>query len=106
MTAPVHRGEVWWADIPGDKLRPVVILTRERFIERLHAVIVAPCTTMVRDIPTEVVLDIADGMPRRCAANFDNVFTIGRARLRTRIAQLPADRLDQVCLAYRFAVGC
>jgi len=47
---------VWWADVPGDKRRPVLVLTRQRFIPRLHAVLVAPVTTTVRSIPTEVEL--------------------------------------------------
>ena len=64
-----HRGDVWWADVPGDKRRPVLVLTREHFIERLRSVIVAPVTTKVRDIPTEVALDESNGMPRSCAAN-------------------------------------
>lgn len=107
MSAPLpRRGEVWWADVPGDKVRPVLVLTREWFIERLNAVLVAPVTTRIRGIPTEVELTEADGLHRRCAANFDNVFTLRRERLRSPITQLPAQRLDDVCLAYRFAVGC
>ncbi|MDN5932955.1 MAG: type II toxin-antitoxin system PemK/MazF family toxin [Pseudonocardia sp.] len=107
MSAPLpHRGEVWWADVPGDKVRPVLVLTRERFIVRLGAVLVDPVTTRVRGIPTEVELSEADRLPRRCAANFDNVFTLRRERLQSPVAQLPAARLDEVCRAYRFAVGC
>jgi len=107
MTAPLpHRGELWWADVPGDKVRPVVVLTRERFIDRLHSVLVAPVTTTVRNIPTEVPLGPDEGLPRACAANFDSVFTLRRARLREPIGQLSSGQLDQVCAAYRFAAGC
>lgn len=107
MTEPLpRRGEIWWADVPGDKVRPVVILTRERFIARLNSVLVAPVTTRVRGIPTEVAFTTDDGVPRPCAANFDNVFTVRRDRLRTYIAALPAARLEEVCRAYRFAAGC
>ena len=102
----VHRGDVWWADVPGDKRRPVVVLTRDRFISRLNSVIVAPVTTNARGIATEVALDTTDGLPRPCAANFDNVFTLRRQRLVDRIGHLRPDQLDQVCRAYRFAVGC
>lgn len=101
-----HRGEVWWADVPGDKLRPVVVLTRERFIDRLHAVLVAPVTTTVRGIPTEVALGSAEGLPQPCAANCDNVFTLRRDRLRDRITQLTGADLDRMCEAYRFAADC
>ncbi|MDN5861779.1 MAG: type II toxin-antitoxin system PemK/MazF family toxin [Pseudonocardia sp.] len=107
MSTPLpRRAEIWWADVPGDKIRPVLVLTRERFIERLNAVLVAPVTTRVRGIATEVELTEADGLPRRCAANFDNIFTLRRERLRSSIAQLPAARLEEVCRAYRFAAGC
>lgn len=108
MNAPPlpRRGEIWWADVPGDKVRPVLVLTRERFIERLNAVLVAPVTTRVRGIPTEVELSATDGLSRHCAANFDNVFTLRRERLQSLIAQLSTTRLDEVCRAYRFAAGC
>lgn len=92
--------------MPGDKRRPVLILTRERFIERLHSVLVAPLTTTVRGIPSEVALGPADGLPRECAASFDNVFTLRRDRLHDRITRLSERQLAQVCGAYRFAVSC
>lgn len=101
-----RRGEIWWADVPGDKVRPVLVLTRERFIPPLNAVLVAPVTSRVRDIPTEVPLSEADGLPQECAANFDNLFTLRRDRLRERIAVLPVGRWPEVCRSYRFAVGC
>lgn len=92
--------------MPGDKIRPVLVLTRERFITRLHSVVVAPVTTRVRVIPTEVPLIEEDGLACSCAVNFDNVFTLRRERLRERICVLNAGSLDQVCQVYRFAVGC
>ncbi len=106
MSPVIHRGDVWWADVPGDKVRPVVVLTRERFASRLTSLLVAPITTTVREIPTEVALGPDDGLPRDCAANFDNVFTLHRSRFERRISRLTDDRLDEVCQAYRFAVGC
>lgn len=106
MAPVVRRGDVWWAEVPGDKVRPVVVLTRNRFIPRLHAVLVAPVTSTVRDIPTEVPLGPDDGMPRACAANFDNVFTLRKERLERRITRLTDSRLAAVCAAYRFAAGC
>ena len=102
----MHRGEVWWADVPGDKRRPVLVLSRERFIPLLTSVLVAPLTTAVRGIPTEVALDIADGVPRVCAANFDNTFTLATTRFLDRITVLSEARLEEVCRAYRFAAGC
>lgn len=101
-----HRGEIWWADIPGDKRRPVLIMTRERFIPRLGSVLVAPVTTRVRDIPTEVRLGEGQGLPRPCAASFDNVLTLPKGVLQERISRLDAEILAQSCRAYRFAADC
>ncbi|HEU0088036.1 MAG TPA: type II toxin-antitoxin system PemK/MazF family toxin [Pseudonocardiaceae bacterium] len=107
MNPPLpHHGEIWWAEVPGDKVRPVLVLTRERFIARLHSVLVAPVTSRVRQIPTEVPLNEQDGLPHACAVNFDNVFTLRRERLRERITVLRTDRWDEVCRSYRFAIGC
>lgn len=106
MTPDIHRGEIWWAEVPGDKVRPVLVLTRERFVSRLTSLLVAPVTTTVRGIPTEVELDPADGVPRPCAANFDNVFTLSRTRFKSRLGRLDQVRLAEVCRAYRFAAGC
>lgn len=104
--APLHRCDLWWADVPGDVRRPVLVLTRERFIPRVSAVLVAPVTTTVRGIPTEVPLGHEDGMSRACAANFDNVFTLRIEHFVERIAALRASRLGEVCDAYRFAAAC
>lgn len=84
----------------------MLVLTRERFIARLHSVLVAPVTSTVRGIPTEVALGPDDGLPQHCAANFDNLFTLRRDRLETRIVTLTDDHLTEVCRAYRFAAGC
>lgn len=102
----MHRGEVWWADVPGDKRRPVLILTRERFIPRLAALLVAPVTTTIREIPTEVPLGASDGLPIACAVNFDNTFTLATSRMVERVTTLSPARLSEVCDAYRFAAGC
>lgn len=106
VDAIINRGDLWWADVPGDKVRPVLVLTRQRFTSRLTSLLVAPVTTTVRGIPTEVALGAADGMSRASAANFDNVFTLHRSRFKSRIGRLGADRLAEVCRAYRFAAGC
>lgn len=106
MTPVVHRGDVWWADVPGDKARPVLVLTRERFVARLTSLLVAPVTTTVRGIPTEVALGPDDGLPRDCAANFDNVFTLHRSSFERRITRLTEARMSEACRASRFAIGC
>jgi mRNA interferase MazF len=106
VSREIHRGELWWATIPGDERRPVLVLTRERFVPRLTSLLVAPLTTAVRDIPTQVALGSDEGMPRPSAASFDNLLTLHRSRFESFISALSEERLDEVCLAYRFAAGC
>jgi mRNA interferase MazF len=104
--AVVNRGEVWWAEHPEAGRRPYLILTRQGAIPVLNRVLAVPATRTVRGIPTEVVLDEADGMPERCALSFDNVVTIPKSLFTERICRLGVDRLAEVCRALRAATGC
>ena len=100
------RGEVWWAEHPDAGRRPFLVLTREAAIPVLERLLVVPATRTVRGIPTEVVLTEADGMPTRCALSFDNVTTLPKSLLTTRICRLGVERLREVCRALRIATGC
>ncbi|MHB1711237.1 MAG: type II toxin-antitoxin system PemK/MazF family toxin [Acidimicrobiales bacterium] len=99
----VRRGEVWYADIPGDKRRPVVVLTRESVLPRLSTILVAPVTTRIRSIPTEVPVS---GLRRACVANLDNITPLPKETLVERAGQLSRDELTALCSAARFAIGC
>jgi mRNA interferase MazF len=101
----VARGEVRWADL-GAKTRPVVLLTRDRVINRMSSVLVAPCTTTIRSLPSEVPLDRTDGMPKTCVVNLDNVSSVLPTELGRLITKLSPDRMEQVCDALAVAVGC
>ncbi|MGH9178353.1 MAG: type II toxin-antitoxin system PemK/MazF family toxin [Acidimicrobiales bacterium] len=101
-----RRGEVWLADLPGDKVRPVVVLTRERVIRHLHAVIVAPVTSTVRGIPSEVPLAEGEGLLLRSVANFDSLQLVPRTRLLRRVGALSPTKLSDACRALSFAVAC
>jgi len=102
----VTRGEVWWARMPLPLgRRPVVLVCRESAIAVKTKVTVAEVSTTVRGIPSEVPLGTADGLPRRCAVNADNLVTISKARLETRIAQLRPDKLAALDDALRFSLG-
>jgi len=102
----VRRGEVWWADLPAPTgRRPVVLLSRDEAYEVRALVTVAPVTTRVRGIPTEVPLGPDDGLPRTCVANLDTITTIAKAALQGRISQLTPTRLGEVESALRFALG-
>lgn len=102
----VARGEVWWVEHPELGRRPYLVLTRSAAIPVLNAVLSAPATTTIRDIVTEVVLDVEDGMPRECVLSLDNVALISKAYFRARITRLSADRMGQVCRALALATGC
>ena len=81
-----------------------MLLSREVAYRVRSAITVAPVTTMIRDIPVEVVLDEADGLPRRCVVNLDDVTTIPKDHLGTRLAVLSGEKLQAVETAIRFAL--
>jgi mRNA interferase MazF len=102
----VNRGDVcWYTFKPPDKKRPVLILTRDSAIAVLHSVTVAPITSTIRSIPTEVVLTKADGLPTSCAANFDNLQTVPKSNIGDRIARLTMQKMKEAGAAASFALG-
>jgi mRNA interferase MazF len=101
----MKRGEVrWYKFDPPDKRRPVVILTRDSILEYLGEITVAPVTSTIRGIPTQVVLSEQDGMPRECAINCDHVQTVAKGKIGPAITTLPADRMEEVRQAIAFAL--
>ncbi len=102
----MHRGEVWWADLPHPVgRRPVLILTRDRAIDVRNAITVALITRTIRDIAAEVRLDQRDGMPSLCVVSLDSINTYAKWRLSERITVLSAEKMAQVEAAIRFALG-
>jgi mRNA interferase MazF len=101
----MNRGEIrWYKFKPPDKKRPVLILTRNSAIPYLGEVSIAPVTTTVRDIPSEVHLTVLDGMPKNCAINFDHIQTVSKAKIGSKITSLPQEKLKQVGKAISFAL--
>lgn len=106
MGRSVKRGDVcWYAFKAPDKRRPVVILTRDSAISVLNSVTVAPITSAIRSIPTEVILTSEDGLPGTCAVNFDNVQTVPKNNIGVRIAHLSAGKMRDAAAALAFALG-
>jgi mRNA interferase MazF len=102
----MRRGDIRWYQFGRpDKKRPVLVLTRDSALEFLGEVTIAPITSTVRDIPSEVVLTPADGVPRDCAINLDHVQTVARRRVGGLIATLSAARMMEVRSALLFALG-
>jgi mRNA interferase MazF len=84
----------------------VVVLTRESAIAYLSAVTVAPITSTIRGVPSEVRLTESDGMKGPCAVNLHNVVTVSKAHLGRRVTVLSPERLREICTALGFALGC
>jgi len=102
----MERGEVrWYTFAEPDKTRPVLILTRSSAVRYLNAVTVAPITTTIRHVPSEVQLSLADGMMNTCAANFYNLQTVPKSKIGAWITTLSAERMAEVEKALLFALG-
>jgi mRNA interferase MazF len=102
----MRRGDVWWANLPDPAgRRPVVLLSRNEAYAVRELVTIAPLTTRVRGIPSEVPLDRPDGVPRPCAVNLDTVTTIPKHLLASPVTSLSDVRMAAVDRALRFALG-
>jgi len=101
----MKRGEIRWYRFKApDKRRPVVILTRDTILEYLGEVTVAPVTTTIRDIPSEVFLSRTDGMMRDCTINFDHLQTVSKGKVGGLITVLSTQKLHEVSDAIAFAL--
>lgn len=106
MTLP-SRGELWWCELPSIGRRPVVVLSRDAAIPRLRRSLVAPCTTTIRGLPSEVVLEPGeDPVHLRTAVNLDSVESVSVATLIDRLGRLSPQRMRDVCAALAIAVAC
>jgi mRNA interferase MazF len=102
----VYRGEVrWYRFGRPDKQRPVIILTRDSAIEFLGETTIAPITRTIRDVPSEVILTAADGMPEDCAVNLDHVQTVNKQKLGALITTLSDEKMEGIRRALLFALG-
>lgn len=107
MTDLPARGEVWWCELPEVSRRPVVVLSRDVAIPKLRRAVVAPCTTTIRGLPSEVTLEPSeDPIPRASAVNLDSIESVSVATLTQRLGRLSAERMRQVCTALNVAVDC
>ena len=102
----MRRGEIrWYLFSRPDKKRPVLILTRDSALEFLGEVTVAPITSTIREIPSEILLTVADGMPRDCAVNFDHLQTVSKGKIGALITTLSASKMQQMRPSVLFALG-
>ena len=102
----MKRGDVWWAELgPPAGRRPVLLLSRNEAYAVRELVMVAPLTTHIRGIASEVPLGNEDGVPRPCVVNLDTVATIAKAGLRERLTTLSDEKLKAVEEALHFTLG-
>jgi mRNA interferase MazF len=107
VSQPPARGEIWWCELPEIGRRPVVVLSRDAAIPRLRRVLIAPCTTTIRSLASEVVLEPGeDPVPRRLAVNLDSVESVSLGVLVERLGRLADARMHEMCAALAVAVDC
>jgi len=107
VTALPARGEVWWCELPEVARRPVVVLSRDAAIPRLRRTVIAPCTTTIRELPSEVLLEPPeDPIPRASAVNLDSIESVSVGTLTQRLGRLSDQRMRQICAAFNVAVDC
>ncbi len=107
MTDLPRRGEVWWCEPPLVGRRPVVVLSRDVAIPKLHRALVAPCTTTIRGLASEVALQPGDDpVPRPSVVNLDSVESVSTALLIERLGRLSDSRMREICAALEVATDC
>ena len=107
MAQRVARGEVWTYEFPKpDKRRPVVVLSRPAALAVIRTAIVAPITSTIRGLPSEVVVGVSEGLKRDSAVNLDHVQTVEQTRLVRYVGTVPPEKMQQVCSALAIATGC
>jgi mRNA interferase MazF len=107
VTALPARGEVWWCELGEIGRRPVVVLSRDAAIPRLRRTLIGPCTTTIRGIPSEVLLEPGeDPVPLTSVVNLDSVESVSLGTLVERLGRLSDERMRQICEALEIAVAC
>jgi mRNA interferase MazF len=102
----MKRGDIRWVEFQApDKRRPVLILTRDSVIPYLNEITIAPITSTIRGIPSEVTLSPADGLPQDCAINCDHLQTVAKGKMGRLIATLAPEKMNRLGLAIQFALG-
>ena len=102
----MKRGEVWWARLPSPAWRrPVVLVSRDASYAVRAAVTVVEVSRTIRGIPSEVPLGKREGLTKRCVANADNLVTIPKAWLESRIGLLSSEKIEALDEALSFAIA-
>src|SRR5437588_1232069 len=107
VNARPARGELWWCELAEVGRRPVVVLSRDAAIPRLRRALIGPCTTTIRSIPSEVLLEPGeDPIPQTSVVNLDSVESVSLGALVERLGRLSDARMREICGALEVAVDC
>lgn len=102
----VARGEVWWGETSDEKGRPFLVVSRDAANHVMQRVLVAPVTSRIRGIPSELPLGEAEGLPRQSVASFDNLQPFPKSMLVHRIGALGSDRVRDICRTAGATLDC
>lgn len=107
MARGLTRGDIWmYTFAKPDKRRPVLVISRQSVIPLLRTVMVAPVTSAIHGVPSEVRIGIEHGLKHDSAINLDHVQTIDKSRLETFVCRLGLNLMNDVCQALAAATGC
>ncbi len=102
----VARGELWWGEAPDEKGRPFLVVSRDSANAVMQRVLVAPVTSRIRSIPSELPLGQAEGLPMDSAASFDNLRPFPKSMLVRRLGALAPDRRHLLCAVAAATLDC
>ena len=103
----IARGDIWQHRFaPPDKRRPVLVLSRQVALDHLPTALIAPITTTIRGLPSEVRLSTDDGLKQDSVANLDHILSVRQGDLRKYVGHLDEARMREVCRAAAIALGC
>jgi mRNA interferase MazF len=107
MAKEVDRGDIWLYRFGRpDKRRPVLVLSRLAALRNLRTAIVAPITSTIRGLPSEVSVGVDDGLKGPSVVNLDHLYTVPQDDLRAWLGRLDDRRMLEVCAAVEVALGC
>jgi mRNA interferase MazF len=101
----VARGDVWWGETPDEKGRPFLVVSRDVANEVMRKVLVAPVSSRIRDLPSEIRLGPAEGLPVESVASFDNLRPFPKGMLVRRLGAL-GPRLHEICSTADATLDC
>jgi mRNA interferase MazF len=102
----VARGEIWWGESPDEKGRPFLVVGRDAANAVMTKVLVAPVTTRMRGVPSELRLGESEGLPVASVATFDNIRPIARSLLARRLGSLGPTRQHELCHVVNATFDC